>query len=426
MSRILETFLKTHSVSTDSRQIAEGTIYFGLKGERFDGSDFAADALSKGASLAIVGKPIGISDERIIQVEDTLQALQELALAYRRTLKIPFLAITGSNGKTTTKELVRDVLATRYHRVHATKGNLNNHIGVPLTLLSMPSETDFAVIEMGANHQREIADLCSIAEPDMGLITNIGKAHLEGFGGVEGVFKGKKELFDYVGSKGGLIFVNRDQENLIRAAEGVQQIQFGLVCDQFTIEVLSSEPYLELRVQVPGHGAWECRTKMTGAYNAANIASALSVGLYHQVDAGDAIAAIERYVPDNHRSQVIQTAKNTVFMDAYNANPSSLSHALSNLAAQKTSTFFIIGDMRELGEESLNEHANILKHATDLGLKGIAIGEHFYQAGLDMSMTVFSDKPAAIEWLEAHPPHDKTILLKGSRGMKLEELLPFL
>ncbi|MFM9985088.1 MAG: UDP-N-acetylmuramoyl-tripeptide--D-alanyl-D-alanine ligase, partial [Flavobacteriales bacterium] len=349
LKRIFDQFLKSHKVSTDTRKIEKDSIFFALKGAQFNGNEFAVKALEAGAALAVVDEPVGADHPLIVQVEDALLALQDLAREYRRTLDIPFLAITGSNGKTTTKELVREVLAKKY-RVHATHGNLNNHIGVPLTLLSIPPDCQFAIVEMGANHQREIAGYCQYAEPDFGLITNMGKAHLEGFGGVEGVKKGKKELYDYVQEHRGLLFVNTELENLKETSEGMRRLEYGFQTGDFKLQLITESPVVSYFYK-DSESESEVNTHLAGAYNLYNIASAIVVGRYFGVETAAIHHAIGSYLPDNNRSQLTKTQRNTVIMDAYNANPSSMEHALISLSNQEhAAKYFVIGDMRELGE----------------------------------------------------------------------------
>jgi UDP-N-acetylmuramoyl-tripeptide--D-alanyl-D-alanine ligase len=423
--RIFSQFLATRKACTDTRQIEVGSIFFALKGANFDGNLFAEKAIELGCSLAVVDNPDFAKHSQTILVNDALTALQDLAKAYRETFTIPFLGITGSNGKTTTKELVRDVLAQKFE-VFATKGNLNNHIGVPLTLLSMPASTQFAVIEMGANHQGEIDSYCRYAKPQYGLITNIGKAHLEGFGGVEGVKKGKKELFDYVHKNGELVFVNQDQANLISISTGMQAEYYGMNCQKFKLAITEESPLLILELSIEKEH-FEIATQMTGAYNANNISAAISVGLFFGVEPAKIVHAISAYSPDNNRSQVTATEKNAVIMDAYNANPSSMEHAIRNLQKQKNlEPFFIIGDMLELGEEGPSEHLSIIKLAFELGLKGILVGPIFQGVAGNFPYETFANRAEAITWLQNHPLTNKTILLKASRGMRLEELLPYL
>ncbi len=423
--KIFNRFLQVKSVSTDTRQIELGTIFFALKGDSFNGNLFALQALEKGASMVVVDEEIPTHDDRIVRVDNVLIALQQLALSYRKKFDIPLLAITGSNGKTTTKELVRDVLAKKY-RVHATKGNLNNHIGIPLTLLSIPEDCQFAIIEMGANHQQEIASYCLFTEPNFGLITNMGKAHLEGFGGESGVVKGKKELFDYLALHNGKVFVNIELPKLRESASENEVVPYGFEQPNFELKLLHENPVVSYEFIRNGKPT-KATTNLVGAYNLYNIATAIAVGQYFGVQESDIHAAISTYKPDNNRSQLLNTANNSVIMDAYNANPSSMGHALLSLSNQEVGVpFFIMGDMRELGETSVEEHKKILDLANELSLDGIIIGQHFSDASNGFNFQSFPDLSKAVDYLKTNPIKGKTILLKGSRGMHLEDLVPLL
>ncbi len=419
---VFEHFLRNKKVTTDSRNAEKGAIYFALKGERFNGNQFALSALEKGCAFAIVDEVIESNHPGLVHVEDALVALQNLAKKYRQTFDIPFLAITGSNGKTTTKELITAVLS-RKCKTHATKGNLNNHIGVPLTLLSIPEDTEFAVIEMGANHQREIASYCEIALPNFGLITNIGKAHLEGFGGLEGVKKGKKELYDYVSAHGGSVFVNSEIELLREVSAGMKIIPYGFKTEDFNLKVVNENPFLHFEY-ASGINQAVVHTRMTGSYNLFNFASAIAVGSYFGVAFDDQVAAMEGYDPDNNRSQVVQTENNILIMDAYNANPSSMEHALENLKQQGEQTYFVMGDMRELGDEGPREHLLMLKKAERLELKGITVGPVFHSLKDQSPFVSFETTQEAYTFLRTQPVKGKTVLIKGSRGIRLEELKP--
>lgn len=420
LDTLFKHFLRYREITTDTRKIAPHAIYFALKGERFNGNLFAKQALEMGCDFAVVDEDVDANDPRILKCENALTALQQLAAIYRQSLTIPFLAITGSNGKTTTKELIHAVLSKKY-KVSATKGNLNNHIGVPLTLLSIPQDSTFAIIEMGANHQREIAGYCEYAQPDFGLITNIGKAHLEGFGGVEGVKKGKRELYDFVHAHGGKVFANTEVENLREVSEGMDRIAYGFHTGGVELKITNEDPYLHFHYTVHGV-SHEVKTRMSGAYNLYNYAAAIAVGNYFDVPVMDQIEAMEAYDPDNNRSQVVRTGKNVLIMDAYNANPSSMENALINLSKQHGQRFFVMGDMRELGEEAPKEHEAMLRVADQLGLKGITVGEEFSKiAGYD-HIPRFKSNEEARNYLQSLSIRDKVILIKGSRGIRLEEL----
>jgi len=418
IQRIFEQFLKVRSVTTDTRKIHSGDIFFALKGGNFNGNTFAAKALEMGASMVVIDEPQQQHDGRMVLVEDVLTALQQVAKLYRQSLQIPFLAITGSNGKTTTKELIRDVLAKRY-RVSATIGNLNNHIGVPLTLLAISADCELAIVEMGANHQGEIRSYCEYALPTHALITNMGKAHLEGFGGEEGVVKGKKELYDHVHASGGVIFANTDLEKLRRASEGMKIIPYS----SQALECVSESPTL-VYARVHEGVRSEYATQLAGAYNLYNIASALVVGEHFGVSNEQIHSAICAYTPENNRSQVKRTERNTLIMDAYNANPTSLEFALEALSKQSGEhKFFVIGDMLELGEMGPAEHRHIIEVAQRLGLKGILVGPIFKSVWKEGDYEVFENNLAAKAFLETQAMRDKVILIKGSRGIKLEEVV---
>jgi UDP-N-acetylmuramoyl-tripeptide--D-alanyl-D-alanine ligase len=418
IQRIFEQFLNVRSVTTDTRKINQGDIFFALKGGNFNGNTFAAKALEMGASMVVIDEPQQLHDERMVLVDDVLTALQQVAKMYRQSLNIPFLAITGSNGKTTTKELIRDVLARRY-RVSATLGNLNNHIGVPLTLLALPADCEVAIIEMGANHQGEISSYCEYALPTHALITNMGKAHLEGFGGEEGVVKGKKELYDNVHGSGGVIFVNTDLEKLRKASEGMKTIPYA----SSDLECVSESPTL-VYAHVHSDERTEYATQLAGAYNLYNIASAIVVGEHFGVSNEQINAAICAYTPENNRSQVKHTQRNTLIMDAYNANPTSLEFALVALSKQSSDQkFFVIGDMLELGDMGPAEHRHIIEVAKRLGLKGVLVGPIFKSIWKEGDYDVFENNIAAKAHLEALAMRDYVVLIKGSRGIKLEEVV---
>lgn len=401
-------------ISTDTRHIEPGSIFFALRGARFDGNRFAREALEKGAVAAVCDDPAALVDPRIRLVGNTLTALQELARLHRRTLGIPILAISGSSGKTTTKELISRVLASRF-TVCATRGNLNNHIGVPLTLLSMDADTQFGIVEMGASACGEIALLASIAEPDYGVLTNIGRAHLEGFGGPEGVRRGKGELFDYLAAHGGRAFVLSDDEELnAMAAER---------------ESLAVEYY-------PASLADGFENHLEGGYNRFNIAAAVAVGRWFGIPDAEIHRAVADYVPDNHRSQRIETAHNTVIADCYNANPGSMRAAVENLLGEELGErkrrVLILGDMLELGEWSVSEHGTTIRQAArDPQAELILVGGEFARA-----YAILPDRPARVilcpsceelrHLLQADPIVDALVLVKGSHGIGLEKVLDLL
>ncbi len=413
-------FLAHPEVTTDSRNITPGCIFFALKGERFNGNDFLQMALDQGAGLVVGDEDRGIHDQRCLIFSDALKALHELARQYRQTWQFPVVGITGSNGKTTTKELVRDVLMTKY-KVHATKGNFNNHIGVPLTILTAPKDTELAIIEMGANHQKEIASYCEYAQPTHGVITNIGKAHLEGFGGQEGVKKGKKELYDYLNNNGGEIFVNMELPWMQEITHGMNTIPFG---QHFSIVVNDKPNGMDLLLDL-GQERIPFSSLLTGAYNVYNIQTALEIGFHFGVDMKKAAQAIANYLPGNMRSQWKETEKNKLIIDAYNANPTSLEHALVHLSKiTDGETLAIVGEMREMGEYSAEEHGRMVELLTDLGLAAILVGKEFEP--WKMAIPYFETVDGLISWIENNPLERKIILIKGSRGIQLERVIPYL
>jgi UDP-N-acetylmuramoyl-tripeptide--D-alanyl-D-alanine ligase len=412
-------------VSTDSRQLPDGCLFFALKGAHFDGNRFAVQALEQGAAYAVVDDPSVAVSERFLLVENVLQSLQQLALHHRRHLSIPFIAITGTNGKTTTKELVAAVLRQKY-RTHATQGNLNNHIGVPLTLLQIRNEVEIAVIEMGANHIGDIAELCGIAEPDFGLITNIGQAHLEGFGSFEGVVRTKSELFDHLAKGKGQAFVNVRNSLLAELGKKFPRpIYYGLHNTIAFAELLETMPFIRYKdTEGNTHD-----TQLIGAYNFDNILTAIAVGNYFNVPAADIHQAITAYVPTNNRSQIRKTGSNTLIMDAYNANPSSMEAALDSFAQMPTAgKVAILGDMFELGDYSTAKHREIAEKAMQSGFTNVLLcGKAFYQiAQPDDTALFFENKTTLTKWLQANPIRNSYILLKGSRGMELETIVEWL
>ncbi|WP_133271503.1 UDP-N-acetylmuramoyl-tripeptide--D-alanyl-D-alanine ligase [Hymenobacter radiodurans] len=422
-------FQQCAAVSTDSRQAQEGTLFFALNGPTFRGRDFAPQALAKGARYAVVDDAdlVATDPDRYTYAADPLEALQQLAQHHRRQLRLPVLAITGSNGKTTTKELINSVLSKRY-RVQYTRGNLNNHIGVPLTLLSIrPDEHELAIVEMGANHQGEIAMLSELAEPSHGLITNIGKAHLEGFGGEEGVAKGKGELFGFLAATGGTAFLNTADPKLPALAANISHIvTYPGPTDTYPAELLSTDPQLVIRL----FDGTTVRAQITGGYNFPNLAAAAAVGGFFGVSAADIAEALASYAPTNNRSQLVRTTRNEIILDAYNANPSSMAAALGSFAARPGGgqKMVILGDMFELGDESQREHAALGHLLADLPFDTVVL------CGADMSVAAatygaahyFPTKAEAAAWLQKSPPAGQQILVKGSRGMGLETLVELL
>lgn len=420
---IYQLFLESNGITIDSRDVAPGTLFFALRGDRFDGNRFASDALNKGARYAIIDDPAAKTSEACILVSNTLQTLQEIAGIHREKINAKVIGVTGSNGKTTTKELIGRVLESSYKTV-VTRGNLNNHIGVPLTLLSITSDTSFAVVEMGANHPGEIAGLCSLARPDFGLITNIGKAHLEGFGGFEGVVKAKSELYDYIRAHSGHLFVNTDNPLLKMLADGMNCTGYGTGKEAFCSGIIiSRDPYLAVS-WLSGNRHGTIQTGLYGEYNFENILAAVCVGLYFDIKPEMISRAVAAYIPDNNRSQVIRTGKNVVVLDAYNANPSSMKAALLNfIRTVAHSKMAILGDMMELGEHSREEHEYLISFARELDFEKLFfIGRHFIDAAGGKEEGFFLDVAEAQDWFNQHPVSNMTILLKGSRKMKLESL----
>ncbi|MBR0178586.1 MAG: UDP-N-acetylmuramoyl-tripeptide--D-alanyl-D-alanine ligase [Bacteroidales bacterium] len=421
---IYQHFTKVYRISTDSRKIEDGAVFFALKGENFDANDFALQVAEEGkASLVIADRKDLPKHERILIVDDTLKALQQLAQYHRQQMKATVIGITGTNGKTTTKELVSAVLAKKYRLIH-TMGNLNNHIGVPLTLLSIKPDTEMAVVEMGANHPGEIADLCLLSDPDFGLITNVGKAHLEGFGSFEGVIETKTALYRHVKANGQAVFVNRMNGILWQRSEGQNRISYGCHCDaDYPVEQGPCNPYLSVKWQEQ-----EVRTRLVGVYNFENVAAAIAVGSYFGVKKEDIIEALESYTPTNSRSQVIDTEKNHIIMDAYNANPTSMQAALRNFAnICGERHLLILGDMRELGSASEEEHRNILNLMKELGFKeAYLVGQNFCAYNGNADWKTFENVTDLCQYLEGQPVSGKTILVKGSNSIQLGKVLPLL
>lgn len=423
-------YLNHPKICTDTRNITEGCLFFALKGDKFDANTFAAQAINQGAAYAIIDNETYQANDRCILVTDVLTALQDLARYHRSQLNIPVIGLTGSNGKTTTKELVNAVLSQQY-KTFATKGNLNNHIGVPLSILSLSPNIELAVIEMGANHQKEIEFLCGIAQPTHGLITNIGMAHLEGFGGFEGVKKGKAELFAYLKAHDGFTFVNKNNPYLMEMSEkaGLKNIVYYGTDSGNAVSgtLLKSDPFIALSWNNK-EGSFQTEVHLTGTYNFENILSAICVGQYFGV-APDAInSGLAGYQPNNNRSQITKTATNTVICDFYNANPSSMNAALNNIEMLSSDNkTVIIGDMFELGEESAVQHQDIIEQAEKLRVETlIFIGKYFYAARKGHKGHFFNTPAEAHAFLNEYPVKNSLILLKGSRGMALEQLLPLL
>lgn len=419
-------FLQCNSVSIDTRKIENNCMFIAIKGERFDANTFAKEALEKGASYVIIDNANYYIDERTILTEDSLVTLQHLAKFHRSYLKLPIIALTGSNGKTTTKELINVVLSKKYN-VKATVGNLNNHIGVPLTLLSFNNKTEIGIVEMGANHQKEIEFLCNIAQPDYGYITNFGKAHLEGFGGFEGVIKGKSEMYVYLSDNKKTAFANLDDALQTEKTKSINRYTFGHKNNNATvfIETIKADPFVSISTL-----GLAINSHLIGIYNANNISAAVTIGLYFNVDLYKIKEAIENYIPENNRSQMLKKGSNEIILDAYNANPSSMTVALENfMQLEIDKKAAILGDMFELGDESIEEHKNIIALASkDQKTQFYFTGKDFYANKIEQQNLLFFDtfESLATE-ISQNKIENTTILIKGSRGMALErclELLP--
>ena len=425
LEALYQIFLKHPFVTTDSRKIEARSIFFALKGENFNGNTFALTALEKGASYAVVDEAEYAVHENIVLVENVLYTLQDLARMHRQKLGVPILAITGTNGKTTTKELVASVLSKQYNIVY-TKGNLNNHIGVPLTLLTLKPETQFGVIEMGANHPGEIAELCKIALPDFGLINNVGRAHLEGFGSFEGVIQTKTELYRFLEQNNGIVFINNNNPFLVGRAGKVRKVAYttSKELDGLEGEAVSADPFLLFKVLFP-KGWLYIKTRLVGSYNLENALAAATVGQHFGIAPTEIASAIEGYQPDNNRSQMIETEHNRLLMDAYNANPTSTKAALENfeqLNAQKKGV--ILGDMLELGSVSQEEHQKIVDFLSTLKTDAVfLVGSHYSGCRLPGTFLHFLHADELAIYLSETKLSGFLMLIKGSRGMRLETII---
>jgi UDP-N-acetylmuramoyl-tripeptide--D-alanyl-D-alanine ligase len=422
---IYQKYNETKKVSTDTRQITPGSIFFALKGDKFNANEFAAQALEKGASFVVIDEEKFKKDERYILVANVLEALQDLARHHRNQLKIPVIGLTGSNGKTTSKELINAVLSRKF-RTFATKGNLNNHIGVPLTLLSIDSSIEMAVVEMGANHLGEIALLCSIANPTHGLITNIGKAHIGTFGGYENIIRGKSELYQHLITTNGQVFINSRSEVLANMSKRFKNpLFYPQEGDYYEARLVSSDPL----VKVLAENGDIVETNMTGAYNFENIAAALCIGKYFGVDAKEANRAVAEYVPGNMRSQIVKKDSNTIILDAYNANPSSMEVAIENLAQMKADRkVLILGDMFELEGEADKEHRSIGKLIRQKGFENVYLCGSLFKSALHEipNAKYFPKKDELVSELKLFPIRNATVLVKASRGIGLETIVEYL
>ena len=415
IENIYTLYSKHFLVDTDTRNIRKNTLFFALKGNNFNGNEFAEKALNLGALYSIVDEREYQTNTNIILVDDVLETLQQLANFHRKQLNIPIIGLTGSNGKTTTKELINAVLVKKYNTT-ATKGNLNNHIGVPLTLLSMTPKTEIGIVEMGANHLKEIAFLCSIATPDFGYITNFGKAHLEGFGSLEGVIQGKSELYNYLQKNNKIAFVNPNDFIQVEKTKKIETVSFNTN----DVKFIEANPFVRLSFYNT-----QIQSNLIGKYNYTNIVAAITIGHYFKVSLDNIKKAIEAYIPTNNRSQIIETEVNKIILDAYNANPTSMKAALENFVAlEGTNKTVILGDMFELGKDSFKEHQAIADLSTELNFENtFLVGENFYQTNTKKHQ--FKSYDDLEKYIINHPIKNHSILIKGSRGMRLERILGF-
>lgn len=421
---LYELFKESKGISTDSRTVKNGEIFFAIWGENYNGNKFAAEAIKKGASCAVIDDP-QYETEKTILVDDTLFEIQALASHYRKDLNVPVIAITGTNGKTTTKELLAAIMAKKL-KVHHTNGNLNNHLGVPLTILSAPEDTQMMIIEMGANHIGEIRTLCLIARPDYGIITNIGTAHIEGFGSFDGVIKAKTELYEYLRKVNGIALYNDKNPLLVEKIFRIinRAVPFSDPTGiELIVEQISSDLNLKVSVSYQ-HQKYSLNTNLFGSYNLENVKAAIAAGLFFGVEMSDIAKAVESYQPADNRSQVKITKNNTLICDSYNANPTSLSLALESFARLKAEEkAVIIGDMLELGEKSEEEHAKVVNLLQSINIKkGFLVGNSFLKVSEKSGFLVFPDVNRLAEYLKDEPIKGKTILVKGSRGIGLEKI----
>ena len=409
------------SIQTDSRKLQKDDLFFALKGPNFNGNNFAKQALDIGAAFVVADEPLPFIDERIIPVNNVLETLQQLAKFHRNQFQIPFIAITGSNGKTTTKELLHEVLSSTF-TTYTTKGNLNNHIGVPLTLLKIKPDAEMAVIEMGANHLKEIAGYCEYAQPTHGLITNIGKAHLEGFGSVENIKKGKGELFDYLNLHNGTAFVNADDDAVLELSKNLKnKIYYRSKGEKSAGNIIENDPFIEVKIN--GAAPMNIQTNLVGAYNLPNVLAAVCIGKYFKINDERIKNAIENYSPSNSRSQLLKRNSNTIILDAYNANPGSMKEAIENFAAMKgDKKILLLGSMMELGTESKKEHAAIISLIDkDKWYAVVLVGNNFSK--IKHKYINYDNAQQVRDWLKKEVIENAQILIKGSRSMQMEKVL---
>jgi UDP-N-acetylmuramoyl-tripeptide--D-alanyl-D-alanine ligase len=421
-------FLQHREISTDTRKILPGSIFFALKGQNFNGNTFAAEALEKGAAYAVIDEPAYAKGDKTLLVEDVLETLQELAHYHREKLGrkgLVVFALTGSNGKTTTKELLARVLGKKFKTL-STEGNLNNHIGVPLTLLRLDETHEMAVIEMGANHKGEIAKLCEIAEPEYGMITNIGLAHLEGFGSPNGIVRGKTELFRYLEENHGDALVLADDERLIQHGLGIRNVLYGTTSNaEVRGSLISADPYVHFEWGTKEAAPHEVQTQLAGAYNLPNLLAACAAGHYFEIPVAEIDEAISSYTPSNNRSQIEKCGSNTVILDCYNANPSSMEAALSNISKMPAQNkILVLGDMFELGDAAKTEHQKVVDFIAQEMPDAITVlvGKLFASTSPNSEVHRLPTTEAATEWIKEHKPENSVILIKGSRGMKMEQV----
>ena len=417
IAELYKIYLNHPVISTDTRKVSKGCLFFALKGENFDANTFAEQAINEGAAYAIIDNLNFKKSEAYILVDDVLKTLQQLANYHRKQFTIPFIGITGSNGKTTSKELINAVLSEKY-KTNATQGNLNNHIGVPLTILSIPKNCEIAIIEMGANHIGEIEQLCEISEPTLGIITNIGTAHIEGFGSREGVIKAKSELYHFIKENNGKLFLNEDDNLLIKLAETIPSIKYS----RLEINNISSNPLLSFE--------WKnlkIETQLYGEYNIPNILAAIKIGEYFNVEITAIKAALEHYVSTNNRSQIVKLPNHTLYLDAYNANPTSMNAAIDSFSKLvDTKKLLILGDMLELGHVSQEEHQKVADKINQLKLNALLVGNEFQQIKNNYELKSVKNTDEAIAWLENNLNTFNSILIKGSRGIRLEKISEYI
>ena len=416
IKEIYDLFKKHPTICTDTREIIKGSIFISLKGEKFNGNKYALKAIQEGCSYAIIDeKEYDINDKTVL-VHNALKTLQDLATYHRNQLNIPLIGITGTNGKTTSKELIKTILSSELN-CYATEGNLNNHIGVPLSILKINKQHKIAVIEMGANHQKEIDFLCNIAQPTYGIITNVGSAHLEGFGSTQAIIDTKKELYDFISCSKGHLFVNADDELLLSLSNGIMQTTYGKSGD-VTGLITDITPLISIK-----YNNKIIKSHLIGEFQFSNILLAICIGNYFNISNQNISKSIENYIPTNNRSQIVETKKNTLILDAYNANPSSMKAMLNSFSNQKyKNKLCILGDMLELGEESKKEHLNIIKLTNELKLDCLFVGEIFH----NLTKNSFKDKIDLVKYIQKKNIQKKMILLKGSRKISLEELINIL